>query len=211
MSNQTSSARPAVLGALSGALLLAVVVGFAVGVPELKDGETGEASGSLEAVELPDVLPGGLIANDSGRLPTDLVPADITEQIVQVQESAAAQLGDLYDAPAALRGYSSLDGTTGGYLIVLDQAPGLFAPEGPPIDAEVNGFARAPYELIAVDGAICDISWGSPVELGQPVDEEQVPGSVRCQLGDGGRTWEINVSGLTADAAVEILHSLADA
>ncbi len=39
------------------------------------------------------MLPGGLIANDSGQLPTDLVPADVTEQIKQVQESAVVPLG----------------------------------------------------------------------------------------------------------------------
>jgi len=213
VSNQTNSTRPAVLGALSGAVLLGAVAAFAIGLPELSDGDDGyeTSSADLAPVELPAVLPGGLIANDSGQLPTDLVPADVTEKIKTVQASASEKLGELFEAPAALRGYSSVDGRVGGYIVVLDQEPGLFAPEGPPIDAEVNGYARAPYELLEVDGAVCDVSWGAPVEEGQPVDENEVPASVRCQLGAEGRTWEINISGLDATAAVDILHSLADA
>lgn len=211
MSNQTSSARPAVLGAISGAILLGVIAAFAIALPEVAEGDdTFDTGADLAPVELPVALPGGLIANDSGQLPTDLVPAEVTEQIEQVQESAASRLAELFEAPAALRGYSSIDGTSGGYVVVLDQEPGLFAPEGPPIDAEVNGYARAPYELVEVDDAVCDVSWGAPVQLGDPVDESQLPGSVRCQLGAGGRTWELNVSGISVEAAVEVLHSLAD-
>jgi hypothetical protein len=194
-----SERRAPLIGVLLGVVLLGAVAAFGIALPKATGDETADAGEVL----LPDTLPHGLVA------------ADQREGIDQVdypaiQDSAAEGLEDLYDAPAAVRAYASEDGASQVTVTVLDRAPGLFDPQGPPIEPKLLGYERSFYELRRVGDAVCNLLWGEPVPEGQPVDESADPRALQCQLGDGDRTFELFGSGLSPEAAVEVLESLTD-
>ncbi len=192
------------IGVLLGLVLLGAVAAFAIALPKA----TGEAEAEQAAIELPDELPHGLVAED--QRDGDAQAQEYVDRVVAIQDSAVEGLEELYDAPAAIRGYSSEDGSVQATVTVLDQAPGLFDPHGPPIDPELLQVERSIYELRRVGDAVCDLYWQQPVPQGQPIDESVDPSGVMCQLGDGDRTLEIFSSGLSAEEAVEVLESLQD-
>lgn len=185
------------IGVLLGLVLLGAVAAFAIALPKA----TGDEATDVVEVTLPDTLPHGLVAEDQ----TEGVDV---ERYAAIQESAAEGLEALYDAPAAVRAYTGEDGAQ-ATVTVLDRAPGLFAPHGPPIDPELLGVERSFYELREVGDAVCNLIWQQPVQEGAPVDEAADPNGVMCQLGKGDRTFEFVGSGLSAEAAVEVLESLA--
>lgn len=211
--------RTTVVSALLGVVLLGGVFVFTVLVPELGDDpasspSSDEPSAGAGPVDLPDALPGDLEAIDLGTLPTQLAQSFPPADDLREQEASIADgFQDVFGVPGAFRLYAATDGTALAQVTVLDRAPGLFAPDTPPIDPAVLGLARASSELVKVDDAVCSISYGdgSEVPAGQPVDPAQAPQAVRCQLGAGERTYEATTQGLTADETVELLHGLADA
>lgn len=197
------------LGVLLGAVLLGLVAAFAIVLPRVVDGE--EPATSAEQLALPDTLPHGLAAEDLADPGADDQAREFADRVEEVQDSAAEGLEELYDVPAAVRGYASDDGGLQATVTVVGMEPGLFDPHGPPIDPAVLGLERSVYELERVDGAVCDVFWQGVVAQGEPVDESAVPASVQCQLGADGRTYEFLGSGLTAEQAVDALRAAADA
>lgn len=191
------------LGTLAGLVLLGLVAAFAIVLPGLHDDSTGPA----DRVELPDALPHGLVAED--RAGAGEQQQEYVERVEQVQVSATEGLEELYDVPAAVRGYASEDGELQATIVALAAEPGLFDPHGPPVDPAVLGLERHLYELERVDGAVCDIFWHQVVAEGETVDESVVPASVQCQLGVDGWTYEFLGSGVTAEQAVEVLRAAA--
>ena len=185
------------IGVVLGLVLLGAVAAFAIGLPKATDEGDAEAA----EVVLSDELPHGLVAQDQ------LEGADAA-RYAEAQDSMVEGLEDIYGDPAAVRGYASVDGSIQATVTVLDRAPGLFDPQGPPIDPKVLGFERSFYELRRVGDAVCNLYWQQPVPEGEPVDESADPSGVSCQLGDGDRTLELFGSGLSAEAAVEVLESL---
>lgn len=192
------------IGVLLGLVLLGAVAAFAIGLPKATDDEDPEAA----RIELPDELPHGLVAEDVQGPEGGPEGQEYAERVLAIQDSAAQGLEDIYDEPAAVRGYASDDGSVQATVTVLDRAPGLFDPHGPPIDPELLQLERSIYELRRVGDAVCDLYWQQVVPEGQPVDGAD-PSAIQCQLGDGDRTLELFGSGLSAEAAVEILESLA--
>ena len=186
------------IGVVVGLVLLGAVAAFGIGLPKATDDDATKA----EEIVLPDELPHGLIAQDE-------LGGEVADQYAAIQDSAAEGLEDIYGDAAAVRGYASEDGSIQATVTVLNRAPGLFDPHGPPIDPQLLGLERSIYELRPVGEAVCDLYWQQPVPEGQPVDESADPGGVMCQLGDGDRTWEFFGSGLSAEEAVEVLESLA--
>lgn len=204
--------RSRIAGLVAGLLLLVLMVGFAVGLPAVTgDGEDAGAT-SGEAVELPDTLPGGLVAQDGDQAPDPqgIDPAEYRERLEILQASAGDTLTEVFEAPAAFRVYTSTDGAVQALVTVLDQAPGLFAPDGPPVSAEASEVARPASELVRTGDAVCAINWGEAVPIGQPVDDSATPAATRCQLGAGDRTYEMAATGLGPDQVVGALQALAD-
>lgn len=189
------------IGVLLGLVLLGAVAAFAIGLPQATEDTTAEA----DPVELPDELPHGLVAED--RLEGGAPEEEYADRVAAIQDSAVDGLEEIYDAPAAVRGYASADRSVQVTVTVLDRAPGLFDPHGPPIDPKLLELERSVYDLRPVGDAVCALRWQQTVAEGQPVDDAD-PSSVQCQLGDGDRTLELFGSGLSAEAAVEILESL---
>jgi hypothetical protein len=191
------------IGVVLGLVLLGAVAAFAIGLPKATDEKASEADG----IELPDQLPHGLMAEDVLDREGGAKAQEYADRVAAIQDSAVKGLEDIYGDPAAVRGYASDDGTVQATVTVLDQAPGLFDPHGPPIEPELLQLERSIYELRRVGDAVCDLYWQQVVPLGQPVGDAD-PSAIQCQLGDGDRTLEIFGSGLSSEAAVEILESL---
>ncbi|HET9419775.1 MAG TPA: hypothetical protein VFO49_01475 [Nocardioides sp.] len=196
-----------VAGALTGVVLLGAVAAFGIALPKATGDE--EEQQATEIV-LPDTLPHGLVAEDVADEAGGPEAEEYAGRVAEIQESAIGGLEEIFGEPAAIRGYASDDGTAQATVTVLDTAPGLFDPHGPPIDPELLQLERSIYELRRVGDAVCDLYWQQVVPEGQPVDDSADPAAVQCQLGDGDRTLEIFGSGLSADDAVEILESLQD-
>lgn len=186
------------IGVALGIVLLGAVAAFGIALPKVTGDEDAEST-----IELPDTLPHGLQAQDE----TDDPQAG---RYAEIQESAVDGLEEIYDDAAAVRGYATEDGTVQATVIVLDRAPGLFDPHGPPIDPKLLELERSIYELRKVGDAVCDLYWQQVVPSGGTIDEDADPAAVMCQLGDGDRTLEIFGSGLGAEEAVEILESLTE-
>ncbi len=187
------------IGVVLGVALLGAVAAFGIALPKIT-GDDEEPEAAAEIV-LPDELPHGLVAQDN-------LDTEVAARYETAQNSGADGLQDIYDVPAAVRGYASEDGSAQATITVLDQAPGLFDPHGPPIDPAVLGLERSIYELRRVGDAVCDLFWQEPVQEGQPVDESIDPAALQCQLGDGDRTIELFGSGLTLEQGIDVLESL---
>ncbi len=207
--------RTPLLSALAGAVLLGGLVTFVLvlpdGEPEATSSETslpGEGNGSLE---LPDELEGGLVAVDLGTLPAELTEGfgDVA-RLAEQEESIGDGLEETFGVPGAFRVYAAEDGSALAQVTALDRAPGLFTPDALPIDPGVLGVERAQAELVKVDDAVCSLDWGAEVAAGQPVPADP-PRAIRCQLGDGERTYELTAQGLTPDEGAAVLQGLADA
>lgn len=195
-----------VTGAVTGVVLLAGFVGFAVGLPELTgDAASSETTEQAEVPALPDELPGKLVAADV------LVPEQ-AEAIAQRDESAATELGSLYDADAAVRTYfrDSRQRPVQLSVTVIEGEPGLLVPGGPPFSPELEGMARNYYELQRVGDVQCAVQWPEPVPIGTEPDERVVPGYVECQAGTEGLVYDVFARGATVEETVAIIDFLAE-
>ncbi|MCW2817003.1 MAG: hypothetical protein JWN84_4458 [Nocardioides sp.] len=182
--------------------------------PEATSAESSETSlpgGDNGALELPDELTGGLVAVDLGTLPAELTEGfgDVA-RLAEQEASIAEGLEETFGVPGAFRVYAAEDGSALAQVTALDRAPGLFTPDALPIDPGVLGVERAQAELVKVDDAVCSLDWGAEVAAGQPVPETP-PRAIRCQLGDGDRTYELTAQGLSPDDGAAVLQGLADA
>jgi len=194
-----------VAGVLTGVVLLGAVAAFGIALPKATGDDDTEAASEIV---LPARRPHGRVAADVPDETGGPEAEDYAARVGQIQESAIDGLEEIFGDPAAIRGYASDDGSVQATVTVLDRAPGLFDPHGPPIDPELLQLERSIYELRRVGGAVCDLYWQQVVPEGQPIDDAAAPAAVQCQLGDGDRTLELFGSGLTADEAVDILESL---
>ncbi len=190
------------VGIVLGLVLLGAMAAFAIALPEVTEADGAETSEELAPVELPDELPHGLVAQD-------LLTGEPADRYVEAQTAAVEGLEEIYGDDAAVRGYAREDGSAQATVTVLDRAPGLFDPHGPPLDPKLYGLERMVYELKRVGDAVCDLFWQQSVPEGSKVDESAAPASMQCQLGDGERTIELFASGITLDEGIDVLESLA--
>jgi hypothetical protein len=208
--------RTTVVSVLLGVVLLGGVFAFTVLVPKIGDQDAASAESSATAdplppVVLPDELAGGLEAVDLGTLPAELAQKFGDVDALKKQEDSIAEgLDRVFGVPGSFRVYAAADGSAVAQVTVLDKAPGLFTPDALPIDPKVINVARAPSDLVDVDGATCSINWGEAVPAGTAIDPAAMPQGVRCQLGqDDRRTYELTSQGLSVDDSVAILKKLA--
>ncbi len=224
-SSRTSLSRGPVVGAVLGLLLLVGMVAFAVGLPEASGTASGTASSDSAAdttgsaatpdtVVLPDEVAGGLVSALSDAAPEELLAAYGGRESLATSLDAAQQgIEDLYGAPSAFALYADAAGSAGATVTVAPGEPGIFLPDGAPISAEAQGVARSTVVVTRADGATCSATFAEPVAAGQPVDENEVPSGVQCQLdstGDG-LTYQLTGGGLTVAGATAVLRSVADA
>lgn len=205
--------RAQVIGGLLGVVALGGLVAFGVGLPQAV-GDSKESDDTPSAITLPDGIDaGGFVADsipDTTR--TDgQDPVALAKQVSDIEASASEGLTELYGVPAAARGYHTIGAQKQISITAVALKPGLFAPNGLPIDGSLFGLTRLQYELSRVDGAVCEVDWETPVKAGQPIDPNVLPQSVRCQLGVGERTYEGFAIGMTADEVVTTLKAVSEA
>jgi hypothetical protein len=191
------------IGVALGLVLLGGLAAFAIALPEATEADDAPTSEARAPIELPAELPHGLVAQDE----LEGGPAD---RYAEAQLSAVEGLEEIYGDAAAVRGYATEDGSAQATITVLDRAPGLFDPHGPPIDPELYELERMVYELRRVGDAVCDLFWQQSVPKGTEIDDAAPPASMQCQLGDGDRTIELFASGLTLDQGIDVLDALVE-
>lgn len=198
---QTSPAAQRVVGLGLGAVVLALLVGLAVGLPK--------AEGDTAATVLPDTLPGGWTATDV--LDVADVPAEsgITEEAIQRQADrrayAEARFAEAYDDAPSFRTY--VDETLQKFVLVTvfvgeGQA---FLPGEPPVDPEAEGLARSNTELVREGDALCSVSY-QPVPAGQETGD---PAAVSCQQPVDGQTVQLQTQGVSLDDTFALLDDIA--
>lgn len=212
-----SSYRGPILAALTGLVLLGLLVAFSVGLSAAADDDadaTGADTVSTEPIELPDVLPGDLLSATSDTMPTEL--SDLLggkDELTKQFASAAEGVSDLYGGPAAYAYYGRTDQSALVSVVVSSTTGGLFLPNNvPPVNAETTseaGLARAQQVLEAYDGAVCYVAYAQSIPAGQEVDEAEVPSNVTCQYEQDGRTYQLSANGLTEKESVTALKALA--
>lgn len=209
------SARTTLLAAAGGLVLLVAMFGFAVGLPELADDEGSSSSAELDL--LPDTLPGELVSLLSPDLPPEVVEqSGGAEQLTSVVDSASANVAELFGEPAAFGIYGRVDGSALLTITVGPGEPGLFVPDGAPVSAEVQGAARSNLEVTRVGDAVCSTLFSQPIQAGQPVDPEELPGRVHCQLPSSegasdeasGLLYDVTGQGLSVEATVEAAEAV---
>ncbi|CAN5387662.1 hypothetical protein BH09ACT12_BH09ACT12_31160 [soil metagenome] len=205
----TSSAKPSyrtpLLAAVAGVVLLALVFAFAVGLPEADDEESAAAADPVveTLVDLPDSLPGDLVALTSPEMPDDLVEqTGGAEKIAEITASAAENVADIFGGPADFGLYGKVDGSALLTVTVAPGEPGLFVPDGAPVSADVQGVERSDLEIVRVGDAVCSVLYTQAVASGQTVDPDEQPARVHCQLGSSGLLYDVTGQGLSVESTV---------
>ncbi len=209
-SSSRSSFRAPLLAALLGLLLLAGMVAFAVGLPEVSGAEKETSEAATGPIDLPDTLEGGFVAVDSPEFPAEVAAqfGDISA-LAEQEASVAANLGEIFEGEGAFRVYGRTDGSAVAQVTAINGSLGLFVPDALPIDPELIGAARPATEVARIDDAVCSIAWGEQIPQGTPVPTEGLPQTLRCQLAENGRVYEVSGQGISAQEAVDIAAALA--
>jgi hypothetical protein len=214
--------RSTVAGVAGGVLLLAGVVGFGVGLPEVIEGEAGHAA-SAELPKLPDAL------SDDVKALSAVTPEDakaqteedreqieaFTQQVEKSDAEAASHLASLYD-DATVRSYVSLASMdpekssglkTLGVSVVPGEA-GMVIPRGP---FEIEG-QGAHYKLQKIDGHQCAVSWSEQIDpaTGQPAEGQDSSASyqVECRADRDGLAYSVFGNGFDEKQIAGFLDEL---
>lgn len=211
-SNRPSSARTALVAAASGVVLLAAVVGFAVGLPEVagaEGAEGGEGPGVEALAPLPESLPGDLVSLTSPEMPAEIVEqSGGAEALADIVDSGAANVAELYGEPSAFGIYGRTDGSVLVTVTVGPGEPGLFVPDGTPISPEVQGVARSTLDFVQTDDGVCSVIYAQPIAAGQAADPAELPQRVHCQLGADGLLYDVTSQGLSIEETVAAADAL---
>lgn len=193
--------RSALVGVLLGVLLLVGVAGFAVALPEVTGDET--AAKKPEQVPAADLLAPALVSG-SLRPMSEAIP-DLAALTVENERQTTARLTELFDADAAFQVYSIPSLQKLVSLTILDRAPGLFQPDGPP-EPPAEGDKAGTNEMVRYGDVVCAISWGAEIAPTTKAPAAALPVKVQCQKGYDDRTFEIFSKGLTAAQTAAALN-----
>ena len=200
------SARTTFLAAAGGVVGLVLVVGFAVGLPEIVgdgEGAAGDAAYSGDLAPLPESLPGELVSLLSPEMPGDMVEqSGGAEALQEIVASGADNVAELYGAPAAFGIYARTDGSALVTVTVAPGEPGLFVPDGTPISPEAQGLERSTLVVSEVEDGVCSGIYAEQVAPGQAVDPAEQPGRVHCQLAAEGLLYDVTSQGISIDETV---------
>ncbi|MGA8847668.1 MAG: hypothetical protein WB471_13720 [Nocardioides sp.] len=209
-STENQSSRASLLAAAGGVVGLALLVGFAVGLPEIVGTDEGAAGPQVgELAPLPEALPGDLLSLLSPDMPTDVVEqSGGAEALTTIVESGADNVAALYGAPTAFGIYAKADGSALVTVTVAPGEPGLFVPDGTPISPEVQGLERSTLVVSEVEDGVCSVVYAQQVAPGQPVDPDEQPGRVHCQLAAEGLLYDVTSQGISVAETVEAGHAV---
>lgn len=198
-------ARSSVIGAVSGVVLLAGFVGFAVGLPELTDDGEGTVAAQAPRPPVSDELPDSLL--DRGLVRVSSFNKDVGEQ---VEEYGSKTLTSAFGADTAVARYISSDGQVEFSITVSDAGGGLFLQSGPPTPPKISSGQGFVQRVRRVDGVVCaELFPAPPPRKGQPQSDptEGTPVQVQCQTDVDGRAFNAyTVGGLSAEMTVKALR-----
>lgn len=215
-------ARSTLAGATTGVLLLAVAVGFGVGLPEVVENPDAASAETADLPALPDRLDDRFVAlpavtpqDGKATTPDEIAQMNAFAQEAAKSEQAAVKtLTDLY-GEAAVRSYLDIPATTAEQqttrpaqiaVTVVQGDPGLVIPSGPfPIDQQGTH-----YELKKIAGHQCSVIWSDPYDptTGQPTGAEATAENyqVECRAARDGLAFDLYSTGLLPEDAVSYLE-----
>ncbi len=197
--------RSTLVGAVSGVALLAGVVGFAVGLPEVtgdEPGPTSEDGEVADATPAADLLPEQLLDGALVRY-TDL-NAELASLFEQVEGYGGEQLTESFGTDSAVGVYATPDEQVRVAVTIYNGESGLFIQTGPPVPPEMSANSETHGEYVHQGDSVCFAQYQSQARA-----EGGPPFQVQCQLVVDGRTINIYEAGgldveQTADLASDV-------
>src|SRR5215203_1217535 len=178
--------RSTLVGAASGVLLLAGVVGFAVGLPELT-GDEAEASGDAESPAAQagtppaELVPESLLDGALVRYPA--IDPQMTEVAEQVETFGTEKLTDVFGTDVAVGLYATPDLQVQVAVTIYDGESGLFLQKGPPVPPEMAVSQETIWDVVRQGNSVCIAQWES-----QAYAQDGPPFQAQCQRVVAGRT-----------------------
>lgn len=196
-----------VLGILLGAVLLAGLVGFAVGLPAASDAAgSGARSSGLPAAPFPDRLNGGALVAYDHLEPVEGVEVTPEQLAAAVQEQTAyaeERLSEFFGGEVAVASYTAPDLTAQAEVSAYDGPPGFFKP-GLPSDPDAE-HARPWFDAVRYGEVRCFVAWAADR---QTEAAGGLPGAVQCQRSDAGRTYDIRATGIGVEETAAALNEV---
>lgn len=197
--------RSTIVGATSGVVLLAGLVGFAVGLPEVTGDEAHPEKESAEPGTPPaDLIPETLL---DGRL---VRYSEIDPQLAQVfdevEHYSTDNLTENFGTDVAVGIYSTQDESARVAVTIYAGESGLFLQTGPPVPPELSGNAQIVGEFARAGDSVCFAQWqpSAKAQGGPPVQAQ-------CQRVVGGYTVNVyDAGGLTVEQTAEMVDDVVD-
>ncbi len=200
--------RSTIVGAASGVLLLAGVVGFAVGLPEVTgdeadaSGEAGTAvaeSGTPPAELIPETLLDGALV----RYPA--IDPQMTEVAAQVETFGTDKLTDVFGTGVAVGLYATPDLQVQVAVTIYDGESGLFLQKGPPVPPEMAASQETIGDIVRQGDSVCIAQWQA-----QTYAQDGPPFQAQCQRVVAGRTINVYATpGLTIEQTADLVDDVA--
>jgi len=214
--------RTTIAGIVAGIILLAVIAGYAIGLPKADDSDElpslPDHLGDLVALSVASPTQLGNNNPQAGAAFAQATPEQAASAIktinagaVSSDDKAAAHLARLY-GDATMRSY--IDGTNksqGGQLAVtvVDGHAGMVIPGGP---AETVSASGVHYDLKRMGAALCAGQWQEPQAASAQGPATGVAyGSAECRIERDGLTYDAYGSGLSLRQVRDLLQKVVDA
>lgn len=197
--------RSTIVGAASGVVLLAGLVGFAVGLPEVVDDESqaadrGPAAGKPSADLLPDRLLGGALVT------LDSVGPQYAPVAEEVRRYSSETLTDAFATDVAVGIYATPDLQAQVAVTIYDGESGLFLQAGPPVPPAMDSADETIGEVVRSGDAVCVAQWQV-----QDRADGRPPFQVQCQRVVGGRTVNVYATpGISVEQTTDIVDDVVD-
>lgn len=199
--------RSTIVGAASGVVLLAGVVGFAVGLPEITGDEPDvEAATEADAGDdrpVAELLPATILDGALQRY-SDIDPK-YAETADEVEVYSGEKLTDVFGSDAAVALYTTPQLELQVAVTVYDGESGLFLQQGPPIPPEMAAGSQTVGDVVREGNSVCIAQWEA-----QAFAQEGPPFQAQCQRVVAGRTINVYASpGLTVAQTAELVDDVA--
>ena len=200
--------RSTIVGAASGVLLLAGVVGFAVGLPEVT-GDEAEASGDAESPAAragtppAELIPETLLDGALVRYPA--IDPQMKEVAEQVETFGTEKLTDVFGTDVAVGLYATPDLQVQVAVTIYDGESGLFLQKGPPVPPELAVSQETIGDVVKQGNSVCIAQWES-----QSYAQDGPPFQAQCQRVVAGRTINVYATpGLTIEQTADLVDDVA--
>ncbi|MDZ5622728.1 hypothetical protein SFC88_17940 [Nocardioides sp. HM23] len=190
--------RSTIIGAASGVVLLAGVVGFAVGLPEETEDQAADASSTPAAELIPESLLGGALV----RYPE--IDPQMQSVSDEVEQFGGDKLADVFDTDVAVGIYATPDLQVQVAVTVYNGESGLFLQKGPPVPPNLAASQQTISDIVRQGDSVCIAQWEA-----QAFEQEGPPFQTQCQRVVDGRTVNVYATpGLTIEQTAELVDDV---